>query len=80
MRGGFTQVEETLLREGRSDSVSQQRRDFHGVMGERFKQVIEEETGRTVAAMISGSHQHPDLVAEMFVLEQAEVLADQPPG
>jgi hypothetical protein len=49
-------------------------------MGERFKQVIEEETGRTVAEMISGSHQHPDLVAEMFVLERAEVLADQPPG
>ena len=27
MRGGFTKVEETLLQEGRGDSVIQQRRD-----------------------------------------------------
>jgi uncharacterized protein YbcI len=49
MRGGFTRVEETLLREGRGDSVIQQRMDFQEVMVERFEQVIEEETGRKVA-------------------------------
>lgn len=46
MRGGFTQVEETLLQEGRGDSVMQQREDFQEVMLERFVEVIEHETGR----------------------------------
>ena len=80
MRGGFTRVEETLLQEGRGDSVIQQRADFQDVMLGRFVEVIEEETGRKVAAMMSGSHQHPDLLGEMFVLEAAEVLADDSPA
>jgi uncharacterized protein YbcI len=50
MRGGFTKVEETLLEEGRGDSVIQQRADFQDVMVPRFKEVVEEETGRKVAA------------------------------
>ena len=78
MRGGFTRVEETLHREGHGDSVMQQRADFQNVMSERFKQVIEEETGRTVVAVMSGNHQHPDLIGEMFVLEAADVLVDAP--
>ena len=76
LRGGFTQVEETLLREGHGDSVTHQRAAFQFVMVDRFKQVIEEETGRKVVAVMSGSHQHPDLLGEMFVLEAAEVLGD----
>jgi uncharacterized protein YbcI len=76
MRGGFTRVEETLLQEGRGDSVARQRADFQGVMFDRFVEVIEEETGRKVVAMMSNSHQHPDLLAETFVLDSAEVLAD----
>jgi uncharacterized protein YbcI len=77
MSGGFTRVEETLLREGRGDSVIQQRKDFQEVMVERFRQVIEEETGRTVVAVMSSSHQHPDLLGEIFVLDAAEVLRPQ---
>jgi uncharacterized protein YbcI len=78
MRGGFTRVEETLLQEGRGDSVIQQRMDFQEVMVNRFKQVIEEETGRKVAAMMSGSHQHPDLIGELFVLETSDFLTEVP--
>jgi uncharacterized protein YbcI len=74
MRGGFTKVEETLLEEGRGDSVIQQRADFQDVMVSRFKQVVEEETGRKVAAMMSGSHQHPDLICETFVLAPTDLL------
>jgi uncharacterized protein YbcI len=77
MRGGFTRVEETLLREGRGDSVIQQRSDFQDVMIGRFSEVIEQETGRKVVAMMSGSHQHPDLLGEIFVLESSDVLADE---
>jgi uncharacterized protein YbcI len=77
MRGGFTRVEETLLQEGRRDSVVRQRMDFQEVMGERFREVIREETGRNVVAMMSGSHQHPDLLGEMFVLESADIIAEE---
>jgi uncharacterized protein YbcI len=76
MRGGFTRVEETLLQEGRGNSVIQQRTDFQSVMVDRFSEVIEEETGRKVIAMMSGTHQHPDLLGEMFVLEASDVLVD----
>jgi uncharacterized protein YbcI len=77
MRGGFTRVEETLLQEGRGDSVIQQRADFQDVMIDRFKDVVEEETGRKVVAMMSGSHQHPDLLGEMFVLESTDIFVDE---
>lgn len=77
MRGGFTRVEETLHQSGRGESVKQQRADFQQAMGTPFKQVIEEETGRKVIAFMSSSHQHPDMLGEMFVLESAEVLTDE---
>jgi uncharacterized protein YbcI len=78
MRGGFTTVEETLHQSGHGESVRQQRSDFQQVMFEPFKKVIEDETGRKVVAFMSTSHQHPDLLGEMFVLETADVLADEP--
>ena len=76
MRGGFTRVEETLHQSGRGDSVKQQRADFQQAMREPFKQVVEEETGRKVVAFMSTSHQHPDLLGELFVLEASDVLED----
>jgi hypothetical protein len=30
-----------------------------------------------VVAMMSGTHQHPDLLGEMFVLESSDVLVDE---
>lgn len=79
MRGGFTRVEETLHQSGRGESVKQQRSDFEQAMHEPFRQVIEAETGRKVVAFMSSSHQHPDLLGEIFVLESADVLGDDLP-
>ena len=76
LRGGFTRVEQTLLDEGRGSDVIEQRMAFQEVMKERFSEVVEELTGRRVAAFMSGSHQDPDLVAEVFVLEPNELTAD----
>jgi uncharacterized protein YbcI len=76
MRGGFTRVEETLLKEGHGDSVIQQRADFQEVMLDRFTRVTEEETGRKVVAVLSDSHQHPDLLGELFVLESSDLVLD----
>ena len=69
MRGGFTRAEETLVQAGKGDAVIKQRMDFQDVMVDRFKAVIEEETRREVVAFMSGSHQHPDLLCEVFVLK-----------
>lgn len=82
MRGGFTRVEETLLHEGRGDAVIDQRRQFQQVMEERFNEVIQEELGRQVVAFMSGSHQDPDLIAEIFVLDPTDMTLDekQEPG
>lgn len=77
MRGGFNRVEQTLLDEGRGDSVVQQRADFQEVMLERYSQIIEEETGRKVAAFMSGSHQEPDLLAEIFILSPTDMTSDE---
>lgn len=72
LRGGFTKVEETLLHEGRGDAVITQRMEFQQVMVDRFSEVITEELGRTVVAFMSGSHQEPDVIAEIFLLDEAE--------
>ena len=69
LRGGFTRVEETLLQGGHRESVMQQRRDFQQATRSLFAQVIEQELGRKVVAAMSSSHQHPDLLAQIFVLE-----------
>jgi uncharacterized protein YbcI len=82
MRGGYTKAEETLLDQGRGDSVIRQRMDFQDVMRPRFAEVIEKELGRKVAGFMSGSHQHPDLIGKLFILESqnGELLADAQAG
>ena len=80
MRGGYSKVEETLLAEGRGEAVIQQRMEFQEVMVDRFREVIEKETGRPVAAFMSGSHQDPDVTAEVFVLSPADLLHDDEPA
>jgi uncharacterized protein YbcI len=69
LEGGFTKVESTLLHGGRADSVAQLRQDFNDVMEARFREVVEEELGRKVQAFMSASHQEPDLLVEIYVLE-----------
>lgn len=78
MRGGFSKVEETLLAEGRGHAVVKQRMEFQEVMLERFSEVIESETGRKVIAFMSGNHQDPDVMAEVFILDSTDLLTDDP--
>ena len=73
LRGGFTRVEQTLLDEGHGRAVIEQRMQFQEVMRDRFIEVIVRETGREVVAFMSGSHQDPDLLAEVFVLEASDL-------
>ena len=76
MRGGFTRVEQTLLEAGHGDAVIHQRVPCQEVMRERFSEIIESETGRSVVAFRSGSHQDADVLAELFVLGPSDPTSD----
>jgi len=69
LRGGYTQVEQTLLDGGRGSAVIEQRMEFQELMRERFEEVIERATGRKVIGFMSGNQQEPDMMCEVFVLE-----------
>ena len=74
LRGGFTTVERTLIHAGEREAVSSQREIFQKVMRPLYADLIERETGRHVEAFMSASHQDPDMLAELFILEPLEEL------
>lgn len=69
MRNGFIPIEETMMQSGKQDQVLEMRRDFQKMMGLRYKGIVEELTGRKVAAFLSQAHIEPDLTLEIFLLE-----------
>lgn len=74
LRGGFTRVEQTLLKGGRAAAVIQQRMEFQDVMRERFEEVIEHATGRQVIGFMSGNQQDPDIMCEVFILAPTDLI------
>jgi len=74
LRGGFSRVEQTLLAGGRGQAVIQQRMEFQEVMRDRFVEIIEQATSRTVIGFMSGNQQHPDLMCEVFILAPTDLL------
>jgi uncharacterized protein YbcI len=69
LEGGFQEGERTLRNAGRGDVVSGHREAFQDVLRERFIGIVEELTGRTVKAFISGVDLETEISAEVFVLE-----------
>ena len=70
MRGsGFTPLERTIMDSGEPDRVIAMREDFQRVMASRYKQVIEELTGRKVLAFLSQAHVEPDITMEIFFVD-----------
>jgi uncharacterized protein YbcI len=70
MRGsGFTPFEQTIMESGQPERVIAMREDFQHVMAERYKQKIEELTGRTVLAFLSQAHVEPDITMEIFFVD-----------
>lgn len=74
LRGGYTQVEQTLRDGGRGSAVIEQRMQFQELMRERFEAVIEKATGREVIGFMSGNQQEPDLMCEVFVLAPTDLV------
>jgi uncharacterized protein YbcI len=70
MRGsGFTPLEKTIMDSGEPDRVIAMREDFQRVMTGRYKETIEELTGRKVLAFLSQAHVDPDITIEIFFLD-----------
>jgi uncharacterized protein YbcI len=74
LRGGYTQVEQTLREGGRGTAVIEQRMQFQELMRERFESVIERATGRHVIGFMSGNQQDPDMMCEVFVLDPSDLV------
>jgi uncharacterized protein YbcI len=74
MRGGFTRVEETCCKRVAETRSSRSGRTSTRSCSSASRRSVEEETGRKVIAMMSGTNQHPDLLGEMFVLESTDIL------
>lgn len=74
LRGGYTQVEQTLREGGRGSAVIEQRMQFQELMRERFEAVIEGATGRQVIGFMSGNQQDPDMMCEVFVLAPTDLV------
>ncbi len=70
MRGsGFTALEQTIMDSGEPERVVAMREDFQRVVATRYKDLIEELTGRKVLAFLSQAHVEPDITIEMFFID-----------
>jgi uncharacterized protein YbcI len=86
LRGaGFTPLEQTIMDSGDGQRVVAMRENFQGMMAKRYKDMIEELTGRNVLAFLSQAHVEPDITLEVFFIDRpmdgfgaVEVL-DAPP-
>jgi uncharacterized protein YbcI len=78
LHGAVTPVERILIENRRARIVRETRAAFHEAVGDRFRGVVERQTGRRVEAFMSQTHLDPDLVVEVFVL--GAKLARSPSG
>ena len=67
---GFTPLEKTIMDSGDPDRVVSMREDFQRVMAARYKEVVEEPTGRKVVAFLSQAHVEPDITMEIFFIDR----------
>ena len=74
LRGsGFTPLEQTMMDSedhDRGERVIAMREDFQSMMASRYKQMIEELTGRKVVAFLSQAHVEPDITMEIFFVDR----------
>ena len=72
MRGtGFTALEQTIMDSGQPGRVVAMREEFQSLIAARYKETIEELTGRKVVAFLSQAHVEPDITIEMFFVDGA---------
>jgi hypothetical protein len=64
-----TRLEQTIMDSGGPQRVIAMREDFQRVMQARYKQTINELTGRNVVAVLSQAHVEPDITVEMCFVD-----------
>lgn len=69
MHDVMTRAERALAETGNATAVTNMRHLFQETMQAEFKGAVEQLTGRSVVAFISGNHVDPDMAAEVFVLD-----------
>jgi uncharacterized protein YbcI len=69
LKGGFTSVETTLMKDGKFTEVENLRRSFQKTMSERFTAVVETAIDREVIVYMSQIHSDPDVALEFFLLD-----------
>jgi uncharacterized protein YbcI len=70
MRGGVTEVEQTMLEAGEEDVVRAFRQRFENVMARRLRGTIEQLTARVVVNYQSQVLFDPDLTIVMFIFDK----------
>ena len=71
LRGaGFTALEQTIMESGDGERVVAMRENFQEMMAKRYRDMIEELTGRKVLAFLSQAHVEPDITIEMFFVDR----------
>ena len=66
----FTRAEKTLIGRGEAEGIQDIRRRFQRVMGDQFKSVVEQATGRRVRAFLSETDLENDVAVEIFLLAE----------
>jgi uncharacterized protein YbcI len=74
LKGGFTEIEKSLIADHKNSEVEDLRRSFQQTMGQQFTTVVEEALGRKVIGYLSQIHIDPDVAVEIFLLEPGEEL------
>jgi uncharacterized protein YbcI len=70
MRGsGFTPLEQTIMDDGGADRVVAMRHEFQRLIGDRYRQAIEDLTHCKVVAFLSQAHVEPDITIEIFFMD-----------
>lgn len=67
----FTPSERTLIDRGEGESIHDIRRRFQRVMGDQFKEIVEQATGRPVRAFMSETSLEEDVAVEVFILGES---------
>ncbi len=70
MEDMLTKAEHTLIEAGNESIVMEMRRTFQATMKAELISEVERLTGCRVLAFMSDSHLHPDMAAELFVLDR----------
>jgi uncharacterized protein YbcI len=69
MHEGITAPEKVLLQANQGQMLGNMRHAFQDAMEGDMCTAVERLTGRNVLAFISGSHNDPDIAAEVFILD-----------